>query len=94
MAGSAEKLLDFSSPFDVALLDATVNVFYTSASTEERTAAERVMRQLQEHPEMWTRVDAILETSSNANSKFFALQVLESVIKFRWLALPANSARE
>ena len=114
MAGSAEKLLDFSSPFDVALLDATVNVFYTSASTEEvrwaltatprargarrlqkrrskdapvagadarpipraaqRTAAERVMRQLQEHPEMWTRVDAILETSSNANSKFFALQ--------------------
>ena len=35
MAASAEKLLDFSSPFDVALLDATVNVFYTSASTEE-----------------------------------------------------------
>ena len=33
------------------------------------------MRALQEHPEMYTRVDAILETSTSANSKFFALQV-------------------
>ena len=33
------------------------------------------MRQLQEHPDMWQRVDAILETSSSSNSKFFALQV-------------------
>jgi hypothetical protein len=32
------------------------------------------MRQLQEHPEMWMRVDSILESSSNPNSKFFALQ--------------------
>ena len=32
------------------------------------------MRQLQEHPDMWTRVDGILEASSNANTKFFALQ--------------------
>jgi hypothetical protein len=35
----AEKLLDFSQPFDVPLLDATVNVFYTSPNAEEvRTA--------------------------------------------------------
>jgi hypothetical protein len=33
------------------------------------------MRALQEHPEMYTRVDAILETSTSPNSKFFALQV-------------------
>jgi hypothetical protein len=33
------------------------------------------MRVLQEHPDMWQRVDSILETSTNANSKFFALQV-------------------
>jgi hypothetical protein len=32
------------------------------------------MLQLQEHPDMWTRVDGILETSTNPNSKFLALQ--------------------
>ena len=37
---------------------------------------------------MWTRADAILEQSSNPNTKFFALQVLEGVIKYRWNALP------
>jgi len=44
------------------------------ARRPQRVAAERVMLQLQEHPDMWTRVDAILETSSNPNSKFLALQ--------------------
>ena len=44
------------------------------ARAPQRGAAERVMLQLQEHPDMWTRVDAILETSSNPNSKFLALQ--------------------
>lgn len=32
------------------------------------------MKALMEHPQAWTRVDAILETSSSPNSKFFALQ--------------------
>ena len=145
MAGADSALLDFSRPLDVPLLDATVNLFYTSTNNEEvrcwrrlepltrpggqtavsvaaiqcqqaqaehlerahehsarshslsrahsrspcppgltrppavaaaqRAAAERVMRALQEHPEMYTRVDAILETSTSPNSKFFALQV-------------------
>ena len=44
------------------------------ARPPQRGAAERVMLQLQEHPDMWTRVDAILETSTNPNSKFLALQ--------------------
>jgi len=44
------------------------------ARVAQRGAAERVMLQLQEHPDMWTRVDAILETSTNPNSKFLALQ--------------------
>ena len=46
------------------------------------------MTSLQEHEMMWTRADAILEQSSNPNTKFFALQVLEGVIKYRWNALP------
>ena len=38
-------------------------------------------------------MDAILETSTNANTKFFALQVLDGVIKYRWGLLP-NEQRE
>jgi len=33
------------------------------------------MKRMQEHPTMWQRVDAILETSQNQQTRFFALQV-------------------
>ena len=46
------------------------------------------MTSLQEHELMWTRADAILEQSQNPNTKFFALQVMDGVIKYRWNALP------
>ena len=46
------------------------------------------MTGLQENEMMWTRADAILEQSQNPNTKFFALQVLDAVIKYRWNALP------
>jgi len=36
-SGMAEKLLDFSQPFDVGLLDATVAAFYGTGSKEEVT---------------------------------------------------------
>ena len=32
---AADKLLDFTQPFDVALLDATVATFYGSSNPEE-----------------------------------------------------------
>ena len=35
MAGADSALLDFGRPFDVALLDATVNLFYTSTNNDE-----------------------------------------------------------
>uniref|UniRef100_A0A7I4EZM4 Importin N-terminal domain-containing protein n=1 Tax=Physcomitrium patens TaxID=3218 RepID=A0A7I4EZM4_PHYPA len=57
---------------------------------KKRAAAERVLRQLQEHPDTWTRVVTILQNSSIPNSKFYALQVLEGVIKYRWNALPVE----
>lgn len=47
----------------------------TIATPNQRAAAEAVLRQLQQHPEAWTRVDAILEKSSSQQSKYFALQV-------------------
>eukprot|EP00884_Botryococcus_braunii_P004854 jgi/Botrbrau1/1436/Bobra.0063s0127.1 len=85
---SAAKLLDISIPLDVHVLDGLVAAFYGAGTSEERSAAENILKKLQEHPEAWTRVDSILERSQSQQSKFFALQILEEVIKFRWGALP------
>ncbi|XP_073003374.1 protein EXPORTIN 1A-like [Typha latifolia] len=86
----AEKLRDLSQPIDVALLDATVAAFYGTGSKEERSAADQILRDLQNNPDTWLQVVHILQNSQNLNTKFFALQVLESVIKYRWNALPVE----
>lgn len=41
----------------------------------QRAAAENILKALQEHQDSWQKVDAILETSTNQQTKFFALQV-------------------
>nr|GMC87751.1 protein EXPORTIN 1A isoform X2 [Ipomoea batatas] len=63
---AAEKLRDLSQPIDVALLDATVNAFYGTGSKEEgvekkggsfeRAAADHILRDLQNNPDMWLQV--------------------------------------
>ena len=50
--------------------------------------AQEVLTTLKEHPDAWTRVDTILEYSSNQQTKYYALQILENVIKTRWKVLP------
>lgn len=50
--------------------------------------AQDVLTRLKEHPEAWTRVDTILEYATNQQTKYYALQILEQVIKTRWKALP------
>ncbi|XP_044498366.1 protein EXPORTIN 1A-like isoform X1 [Mangifera indica] len=87
---AAERLRDLSQPIDVALLDATVAAFYGTGSKEERTAADQILRDLQNNPDMWLQVVHILQNTNNLNTKFFALQVLEGVIKYRWNALPSE----
>ncbi|KAK2425786.1 Exportin-1 [Trifolium repens] len=87
---AAEKLLDLSQPIDVPLLDATVAAFYGTGSKEQRTAADQILRELQNNPDMWLQVMHILQNTQNLNTKFFALQVLEGVIKYKWNALPAE----
>ncbi|XP_019195509.1 PREDICTED: protein EXPORTIN 1A-like isoform X2 [Ipomoea nil] len=87
---AAEKLRDLSQPIDVALLDATVNAFYGTGSKEERAAADHILRDLQNNPDMWLQVVRILSSTQNLNTKFFALQVLEGVIKYKWNALPTE----
>eukprot|EP00882_Tetradesmus_deserticola_P001199 GHRQ01001297.1.p1 GENE.GHRQ01001297.1~~GHRQ01001297.1.p1 ORF type:complete len:1084 (+),score=646.45 GHRQ01001297.1:232-3483(+) len=90
MAVAAHALLDFSKPVDVDLLESTVGLFYGAGTPEQRTAAEQVLKTFQENPDAWTRVDTILEKGKTQQTKFFALQILESVIKFKWAALPGE----
>uniref|UniRef100_A0A4W5R4X7 Exportin-1 n=1 Tax=Hucho hucho TaxID=62062 RepID=A0A4W5R4X7_9TELE len=86
---AAQQLLDFSQKLDINLLDNVVNCLYHGVGTQQRMAQE-VLTQLKEHPDAWTRVDTILEFSQSMNTKYYALQILETVIKTRWKILPRN----
>uniref|UniRef100_A0A1A9URN0 Exportin-1 n=1 Tax=Glossina austeni TaxID=7395 RepID=A0A1A9URN0_GLOAU len=85
----ASKLLDFSQKLDISLLDRIVECLYTSQGDQLRLAQD-ILTTLKEHPDAWTRVDSILEFSQNQQTKFYALQILEEVIKTRWKILPRN----
>lgn len=52
--------------------------------------AQAMLTTLKDHPQAWTRVDTILEHSSNNFTRFFALQILDDLIKHRWRVLPAE----
>uniref|UniRef100_A0AAQ5YIN3 Exportin-1 n=1 Tax=Amphiprion ocellaris TaxID=80972 RepID=A0AAQ5YIN3_AMPOC len=85
----ARQLLDFSQKLDINLLDNVVNSMYHDIGSQQRVAQE-VLTNLKDHPDAWTRVDTILEFSQNMKTKYYALQILESVIKTRWKILPRN----
>ncbi|GLT29273.1 hypothetical protein SLA2020_041500 [Shorea laevis] len=87
---AADRLRDLSQPIDVSLLDATVAAFYGTGSKEERAHADQILRDMQNNPDMWLQVVHILRHTKSLNTKFFALQVLEGVIKYRWNALPVE----
>ena len=80
-------LLDFSKEFDVTLLDQFVMVAF-DPSNPNRNAANEFLVRMKEHPEMWKRADAILETSKQVTTRFFGLQVLQEAISTRWKILP------
>lgn len=82
-------LLDFNQKLDISLLDGVVHVMYTGEGAQQR-AAQEVLNALKDHPDSWTRVDTILEFSKNNNTKYYALQILENLIKVRWKILPQN----
>ncbi|MCI24577.1 exportin-1-like, partial [Trifolium medium] len=69
---AAEKLRDLTQPIDVPLLDATVAAFYGTGSKLERSAADSILRDLQNNPDMWLQVMHILQNTQNLNTKFFA----------------------
>ncbi|XP_072388308.1 exportin-1 [Diabrotica undecimpunctata] len=83
------ELLDFSQKLNIKLLDNVVISMYAGKGESQRIAQE-VLTTLKEHPDAWTRVDTILEYSTNQETKYYALQILEQVIKTRWKVLPRN----
>jgi exportin-1 len=89
LAEQASKLLDFNQKLDINLLDNIVGCMYSGVGEQQRVAQE-VLTTLKEHPDAWTRVDTILEFSNNQQTKYYALQILEQVIKTRWKVLPRN----
>jgi len=79
--------LDFDQKLDITLLDSIVGCMYAGVGEQQRLARD-VLTTLKEHPQAWTRVDTILEFSTNQETKYYALQILEAVIKTRWKTLP------
>lgn len=48
----------------------------------QRTAADQILRELQNNPDTWLQVVHILQNSHNLNTKFFALQVTCRVLLY------------
>lgn len=65
-----DQLLDFSKDIDTDLLDRIVSVFYSgSASSADRSEADTVLKQFQDHPDSWTRAPKILQEAKNPQAK-------------------------
>ena len=66
----------------------STDICYFHVSLFQQRVAQEVLTTLKEHPDAWTRVDTILEFSQNLQTKYYALQILETVIRARWKVLP------
>lgn len=85
-----EAILDFSRELDINLLDSTIETFFKGGP--ESQLAGNIIAQFKEHPDSWTRVDQILEKSQYIQTKYIALQILETLINTRWKALPKEQS--
>jgi exportin-1 len=81
------QLLDFSQKLDIHLLDQVVVCMYSGDGSQQKLA-QQILNALKDHTDAWTRVDSILEFSQSPQTKYYALQILEQVIKTRWKVLP------
>ena len=85
-----EALLEFSKPLNVELLDQVVKVM-NFGQEPMRSQADRVLTALREHSDSWKAAPSIIDAQGCClESKFFALQLLETVIRFRWRSLPLD----
>ena len=58
--------------------------------TSQRDKAQALLTQLMQDANAWRHVDSILEGSTNQLVHFYATQILEHAIKFRWGTLPKD----
>ncbi|TKR60904.1 hypothetical protein L596_028086 [Steinernema carpocapsae] len=77
----------FNGALDVNGLDQVIAVMNGAPGEEQKKALE-TLTQLKESPDAWTSVDQILEKSKSLQTKYFALQILESAVRTKWKTLP------
>eukprot|EP00188_Purpureofilum_apyrenoidigerum_P000812 Plantae.Rhodophyta-Purpureofilum_apyrenoidigerum.ctg14017.p1 GENE.Plantae.Rhodophyta-Purpureofilum_apyrenoidigerum.ctg14017~~Plantae.Rhodophyta-Purpureofilum_apyrenoidigerum.ctg14017.p1 ORF type:complete len:1087 (-),score=225.16 Plantae.Rhodophyta-Purpureofilum_apyrenoidigerum.ctg14017:29-3289(-) len=85
-----ERLLDPALPNNefLDLLERVIQVMYSSPNEGERNQAQAVLTRLQEIPDSWVKVDKVLDDPrASENSKFYALQILGDMIRYRWQTL-------
>ncbi|KAK3806936.1 MAG: CRM1 C terminal-domain-containing protein [Linnemannia elongata] len=86
-----ESILDFSRDLDIGLFDRVVQAFFSAGPDHKH--AQAILTEFQENPDAWRRVDAILDNSTDLNSKFIALNVLEKLVQTRWKMLPPEQCQ-
>ncbi len=86
---AATRLLDMSHPLDVKLFDQVVQATFDPHHPQQAEANNLLMR-IKEHPQMWSRADAILEGAGTPQGQFFGLQLLEDMIMTKWKILPVS----
>jgi exportin-1 len=89
MDAAAAAILDFSKPLDCSLLD-QIMAIAMDGSHAHRQQANEFLVNLQGHPDIWRRADAIIESSTQMPTKFFGLQVLGEAIGTKWKVIPAD----
>ncbi|CAN0109268.1 unnamed protein product [Ectocarpus fasciculatus] len=89
MEAAAAKLMDFSQPMDVALLDQVVTTAF-DASHPQRNDANILLMRMKESPDMWQQAGTILEQSQSQHTRFIGLQILDGAIQTRWKILPQD----
>jgi exportin-1 len=83
------RLWTIAGDIDVTILDQMIVAAY-SPTDPNRAMANKMLMQLQESPDLWTKADAIIEKSLNPQSRFFGLQALDAAIKTRWKIVPVD----
>ncbi|KAI3381288.1 hypothetical protein SNEBB_005482 [Seison nebaliae] len=85
------KLLSQDHP-DIDLLDKITDTML-NGSGEDQKKAEQILKLVKEDNDSWLQVDWILSNSRNNGTKYFALQILEELIKVRWKILQPHQAQ-
>eukprot|EP00051_Salpingoeca_urceolata_P013954 m.176775 g.176775 ORF g.176775 m.176775 type:complete len:1074 (+) comp17952_c4_seq1:181-3402(+) len=84
----AMQLLNFETErIDVPVLEAVLG-YMNHGNEPQKKMAQEILLRLKESDQAWTRVHQILEESREPNTRFFALLVLERVIRTQWKILP------